>query len=272
MCPRPIPEGIRLRLRCSLRPEDRDHGQAATGSRVIEKYLMKLRARDPVSAIEEAAIRESIADVVHYPADHTFIRAGQKLTYSTLLVEGLMCRYKDLSDGQRQITEIHVPGDFADLHSFTLKHLDHNVMTLTPCTIARSPHDRIQKLCEEFPRLARIFWFSTNLDACIHREWEVSLGRRNALERTAHLLCELHVRLGLVGLADDTGYALPLTQAELAECLGLTSVHVNRVLRELREAGLVEFRGGRVVLGNIAGLRRVAEFDPAFLYLGMREG
>ncbi|WP_066793954.1 Crp/Fnr family transcriptional regulator [Sphingomonas soli] len=238
---------------------------------MIGKYLMKLRARDPISAEEEAAIRESIADTVRYPADHCFIRAGQRLNHSTLLLDGLMCRYKDMSDGQRQITEIHVPGDFADLHSFTLKHLDHNIMTLTPCTIARAPHERIRKLCEDFPRVARILWFSTNLDACIHREWEVSLGRRNALERTAHLLCELHVRLGLVGLADDTGYALALTQAELAECLGLTSVHVNRVLRELREAGLVEFRNGRVVLLNLAGLRRVAEFDPAFLYLGMRE-
>ncbi|RYY22598.1 MAG: Crp/Fnr family transcriptional regulator [Sphingomonadales bacterium] len=238
---------------------------------MIEKYLMKLRARDSIDAIEEAAIRDSITDVVHYPAGTTFIRAGEPLHYSTLIIRGLICRYKDMSDGQRQITALHVPGDFADLHSFTLKHLDHNVMTLSPCTIAKSPHDRIQKICEEFPRLARLFWFSTNLDACIHREWEVSLGRRNATERTAHLLCELHVRLAMVGLTDGDSYELPITQTELAECVGLTSVHVNRVLRDLREAGLVEFRGGRVTIQNLAGLRRAAEFDPDYLYLGLRE-
>ncbi|MES2989507.1 MAG: Crp/Fnr family transcriptional regulator [Pseudomonadota bacterium] len=238
---------------------------------MIEKYLMKLRARDSIDEIEEAAIRQSITEVVRYPKDCTFIRAGEKLHHSCLVVEGLICRYKDLSDGQRQITALHPPGDFADLHSFTLKHLDHNVMALTPCTIAKSPHDRIQAMCEEFPRLARLFWFSTNLDACIHREWEVSLGRRNASKRTAHLLCELHVRLSLVGLTNESSYALPITQTELAECLGLTSVHVNRVLRDLREAGLVEFRGGVVTIQNFEGLKRAAEFDPAYLYLGFRE-
>ena len=238
---------------------------------MIEKYLMKLRARDPISAEEEAAIRDSISDVVRIPADRTFIRVGQELDHSTLLLDGLMCRYKDLSGGQRQITEIHVPGDFADLHSFTLKHLDHNIMTLTPCTIAKSPHARIQKLCEDFPRLARIMWFSTNLDACIHREWELSLGRRTAIERTAHLFCELYLRLGIVGLTAGNTFDLPLIQAELAECLGLTSVHVNRVLRELREQGLVEFRSGRVTIADLEGLKRVAEFDPAYLYLEKRE-
>ncbi len=238
---------------------------------MIEKYLMKLRARDSISAEEEAAIRESITEVVEYPAGCTFIRPGQRLEKSTLVLKGLMCRYKDLSDGQRQITAIHVPGDFADLHSFTLKHLDHSVMALTACTVANSPHDRIQKLCEDYPRLARLFWFSTNLDACIHREWEVSLGRRSALERTAHLLCELHVRMGLVGLTEQFVYGLPITQTELAECLGLTSVHVNRILRELREAKLVEFRGGRVTIHDLSALERVAEFDPAYLYLGFRD-
>lgn len=236
----------------------------------VEKYLLKLRARDSIDAAEEEAIRWSITELVEYPADHVLVRAGEQLHFSTLVVAGLICRYKDLSNGQRQITAIHVPGDFADLHGFTLKHLDHNVMALSPCTIAKSPHDRIQKVCEDFPRLARLFWFSTNLDACIHREWEVSLGRRTALERTAHLLCELHVRLGMIGLAHSNIYALPLTQTELAECLGLTSVHVNRVLRELREAGLVEFRSGQVTINNFEGLKRAAEFDPAYLYLGLR--
>lgn len=237
---------------------------------MIEKYLLKLRARDSIDAEEEAALRASISDVIRQPAHHIVVRAGEPVHHSLLLLDGLLCRYKDLSNGQRQITAVHVPGDFADLHSFTLKYLDHHVMTLTPCTMARSPHARIQDLIERFPRLATLMWFSTNLDACIHREWEVSLGRRSAIQRAAHLLCELKARLELVGLGDATGYALPITQADLAECLGLTSVHVNRVLRELRERGLADFRGGRVTIHNLAGLEQIGEFDPDYLYLGVR--
>lgn len=238
---------------------------------MITKHLMKLRLRDEISAEEEAAIRSCISEVVEYPADQTIVRRGVELTFSTLVLDGFICRYKDLSDGQRQITHIHVPGDFADLHGFTLKHLDHSVMTLTPCRIAKAPHDRLLKITESHPHLTRVFWFSTNLDAAIHREWEVSLGRRRALERTAHLFCELQVRLQIVGLADETGYAFPLTQVELAECLGLTSVHVNRVLRELRERGMIDFRGGQVAILDFQALKTLAEFDPAYLYLELRE-
>jgi CRP-like cAMP-binding protein len=237
---------------------------------MIDRHLMKLRARDEISAEEEQALRDALGQVLHYPADHTFITPGQELTCSTLLLEGVLCRYKDLSDGERQITELHVAGDFADLHSFTLKHLDHNVMTLTPARIVQVPHEKLKGITEQYPHLARVLWFLTNLDAAIHREWEVSLGRRNALQRTAHLFCELQVRLGIVGLASESEFDLPLTQLEVAECLGLTSVHVNRVLKELRERKFVEFRSGRVTIADLAGLRRIAEFDPAFLYLDKR--
>jgi len=181
-----------------------------------------------------------------------------------------MCRYKDLAGGQRQIAELHVAGDFADLHSFTLKRLDHNVLTLTPCRIAVVPHERIAEITERLPHLTRVLWFATNLDAAIHREWELSLGRRSALARVAHLFCELQVRLGIVGLADETGYDLRLTQTDIAECLGLTSVHVNRTLKELRESGLVEFRNWRVRILDRKELERVAEFAPDYLYLERR--
>jgi CRP-like cAMP-binding protein len=237
---------------------------------LIERHLAKLRARDEIAAEEEAAIRASVSEVRDLPADLTFVRAGVELSHSTILLDGLMARYKDLSEGQRQITELHVGGDFADLHSFSLKRLDHHVMTLTPCRVAFVPHENLKTITERFPHLTRVYWFATNLDAAIHREWALSLGRRSAIARVAHLFCELHVRLGLVGLAEGPEYDLSLTQSELAECLGLTSVHINRTLKELREAGLVEFRGNRVNIGDLAALRRVAEFDPAYLYLEKR--
>jgi CRP-like cAMP-binding protein len=237
---------------------------------VIEAHLLRLRARDDISAEEEQAIRDAVLETKVIAADRTFIHAEQELSTSTLLIEGLMCRYKDLRNGQRQISELHVAGDFVDLHSFTLKKLDHNIMALTPCRIAVVPHDRLRKITEQFPHLTRVYWFSTNLDAAIHREWQLSLGRRPAVARLAHLFCELFVRLSIVKLTNGDSYALPLTQTDLAECLGLTSVHVNRTLRELRELGLVEFRSNRVNITDFEGLKRIAEFNPSYLYLEPR--
>jgi CRP-like cAMP-binding protein len=237
---------------------------------MIERHIAKVRARDEISQEEEEAIRGAISEYRDYPADQTFIRAGEELTHSTLLLDGLICRYKDLSEGQRQITELHVPGDFADLHSFTLKHLDHNLMTLTPCRVAFVPHKNLKAITENFPHLTRVYWFGTNVDAAIHREWVLSLGRRTAIARMAHLFCELQARLALVGLSDGSSYALSLTQEELAECLGITPVHANRILQELRGEGLLEFRAGRVTLHDMERLKTVAEFDPSYLYLERR--
>lgn len=236
-------------------------------NRLIDRHLLKLRARDAVTPEEEQAIRDSVAEVRSVPADEIVVRAGVVLTFSVLLLEGLMCRYKDLSDGQRQITELHVPGDFADLHSFTLKRLDHNIMTITPCRIAIVPHEALERITEQFPHLTRLLWFTTNLDAAIHREWEVSLGRRSALSRIAALFCEMKLRLEVAGMTEGMTYDLPLTQTDLAECVGLTPIHVNRTLKELRERGLVQFRGGCVTINDWQGLADVGEFDPAYLYL-----
>jgi CRP-like cAMP-binding protein len=166
--------------------------------------------------------------------------------------------------------ELHVPGDFVDLHSFLLKRLEHNVMTLVPSRIAIVPHERLVAISERYPHLARLLWLTTLIDAAIHREWLVSLGRRSALARIAHFFCEMHARLGVVGLADATGFQLKITQTDLAECLGLTSVHVNRTLRELREKGLATFRDARVEILDRAGIMRTADFNPDYLQIEKR--
>jgi CRP-like cAMP-binding protein len=140
-------------------------------------------------------------------------------------------------------------------------------MSLTPCRVALVPHDNLRRISERHPHLTRLYWFSTNLDAAIHREWEFSLGRRTARAKLAALLCELLLRLQIVGLADETSYDLALTQTDLGDCTGLTSVHVNRTLKDLRESGLVTFQNGRVDITDLPGLRRVGEFDPTYLYL-----
>lgn len=238
---------------------------------MLEKHLMKLRARDQVSAEEEQAIRGLVANVIEHPADRTIVHAGQELRESLLLLNGWLARAKDLPTGQRQLTEIHVPGDFADLHGFSLKRLDHDVVTITRCRIAVVPHERLREMTERYPHLTRIYWFATNLDAAIHREWAVSLARRPALSRMAHLFCELLVRLEIVDLTAANAYDFPLTQVELAEALGLTAVHVNRTLQELRRGGWVELQGGRLTILNLPALKEVAAFDDSYLFLEKRQ-
>lgn len=237
---------------------------------MIERHLMKLRVRDEIAPAEEAAIRSAVRETLQVKAKDRLIRAGEDLNYSSLLLDGLACRYKDMRSGERQVTELHVAGDFLDLHSFTLKRLDHDVLTLTPCTIAIVPHEALREITTDLPHLTRVYWFGTNLDAAIHREWEVSLGRRTAPARIAHLFCELYVRLDIVGLAEDLSYRLDLTQTDLAECLGLTPVHVNRMLKQLREQGLVTFRNGMVDIHDWDGLQQAGEFSPDYLYLERR--
>src|SRR4051794_32148388 len=121
---------------------------------MIEKHLMKVRARDELSADEEQAVREAVLEVKNQPADKILIRAGDVVHHSTILLDGIACRYKDLLGGQRQITELHVAGDFMDLHSFTLKRLDHDVTTLTACKIAIVPHENLRRITEQHAHLA----------------------------------------------------------------------------------------------------------------------
>jgi CRP-like cAMP-binding protein len=240
---------------------------------MIDIHLRKLRKRDEISAAEEAAIRDAVADIRQVPADKTLIRSGQELNVSTLLLEGWMARAKDLSSGQRQITELHVAGDFVDLHSFSLKRLEHDILTLTSCTVAIIPHEALKAITEKHPHLTRVYWFLTNLDAAIHRERMLSLGARSAIGRIAHLFCELYARLEIVGLTQGRSYELPLTQMELSECHGLTSVHVNRTLQELRRRGVIQLEGGRLEILDLEQLQSIAEFEPAYLYLDrMRRG
>jgi CRP-like cAMP-binding protein len=238
--------------------------------RALEALLMKMRARDVVGEAEEETLRDAIGRIGEVAPGQPLVRAHTTLSESILLFEGLACRYKDLAGGERQIMEMHVPGDFVDLHGFLLKQLDHTVGALTPVRYAAVPHDALRRITETQPHLVRILWFSTLIDAAIHREQIVSVGRRTALSRIAHLLCELYVRLRIVGLADENGYALPLTQADVADATGLTSVHVNRMLRKLRNDELLTFRNGRVTIHDWDGLQRVAEFDPTYLHLERR--
>ena len=224
------------------------------------------RARDALSEEERQVIEDAVSTVRQVPARMPVMRRGDLVSTSAMLIEGFMCRYLDDREGYRQLVSMHVPGDFVDLHGFPMKRLDHDIATLGPCTVAYFEHARLAEIIAEHPRLTRWLWFSTLLDAAIHREWIFRMGRLGADGRVAHFFCELNARLEMVDLAKDGRFALPATQADVAEACGITGVHVNRVLRLMRERGLLLFRGGEVQMLNVPGLTALAEFDPAYLY------
>lgn len=234
---------------------------------MIEKLLVKLRLYDVLGQAEEDALRQTIGRVARFNRGDVIVHSRTELTQATILLSGFVYRFRDLSDGRRQAMELSVPGDFIDLHSVLMKRIDHEIGCLSPVKVVFVPHERLEALAVEFPHLARLLWLHTLIDAAIHREWIVSLGARSSVERMAHLFCEAAARLEPVGLGDLAGYPFPLTQADMAELLGLSLVHVNRTLRELRERDLVSFKDHKVQIRDWDGLVALAQFDP--FYLGM---
>jgi CRP-like cAMP-binding protein len=228
----------------------------------------KLQLRDPGLALEEReAIEDAVSHYVEVPPDTDMVRAHDLTDECKLIIEGWACRYGSLPDGRRQIMALHMGGDFVDLQSFPLKRMDHSVGTLTRCRIAVFHHSTLTDITRRYPHLTRMLWLTTLLDATILRQWLLSVGRRWAVERLAHLICELLVRLQTVGLTDGRTFTLPLTQIELADVLGVSPVHAHRVVNDLRERGLIRWRGQRVDVLDRPGLEALAQFDPTYLAL-----
>lgn len=234
---------------------------------ILRPFLQKVTLRDRLRPDEVAAIMGAAAEVVEIKAGEDLVVVGQRPTTSMLVARGFTCRYRILPEGTRQLMALHIPGDFVDLHSFLLKEMDHSVGALTSCLVVVFPHDRLRRLTEEHPHLARLLWLLTLLDSAIHREWLVGMGRRSALQRTAHLICETYTRLHVIDLARDNSFDLPITQSALADAVGISTVHINRVLQELRQDALITWDGGLMKIGDWDRLASLAEFDPRYLHL-----
>ena len=200
-------------------------------------------------------------------AREDLIREGDDPRDVQLILEGFACRYKLLPDGGRQITAFLIPGDFCDLHVFILKAMDHSIATMSPCRVVAIPREKILELTER-PAIARALWWAALVDEAILREWLVNLGARPADQRIAHLLCELLVRLRTVGLVNGDSYELPITQHDLADTMGLTNVHVNRVLQRLRSEGAITLKSKRLVIEDVERLMAFCGFDGSYLHLG----
>jgi CRP-like cAMP-binding protein len=229
--------------------------------------LRKLGRYARLSAAERQAITSLLRRETVFPADTDLVRQGQMLTKAAIIREGWAIRYRTLRDGRRQIMNFLLPGDMFDLCAFLLTASDHSIATLTPCKVSFVPVSSVTDLFRRWPRVGAALWKSALQEEAMLRERILSLGRRSARERAAHLLYELWVRLGIVGLRNGGDFDLPLTQVDLADALGLTSVHVSRTLRYLRQQGLIALSNRHVTILRPREEGRYGEFGRDHLHL-----
>ena len=233
----------------------------------IERVLRRLETRGHLDGGDRAAVL-ALPFVYRTLEPATYIvREGEPPEMCALLLTGFAYRHKVTGEGQRQIMSVHMPGEFLDLQNSLLGVADHNVQALTRCEIAAVPVPALRRLAEEHPRVGRAMWMETLIDASIFREWIVNVGRRDSITRISHLLCELALRLEVVGLGRRHHYEIPMTQEQLADCTGLTPVHVNRVLKELGRLGLIEREKRSVSIVDWDRLQDVGDFNTRYLHL-----
>ncbi|ALG59439.1 MULTISPECIES: Crp/Fnr family transcriptional regulator [Citromicrobium] len=223
------------------------------------------RLRDKLGHDDQAYIESLISETREAESGEVLISRGTIANSSTILISGYVFRTIE-SGNRRFIVGIHVPGDFIDLHAFALKRLDHNIVASGPVTLGIAPHQRLRTALEEKPRIARALWFATLLDAAIHRKWIQMLEQLDAPRRIAHIYCELHRRLELIGQANNRSLRTPFTQIDLADMCGVSAIHANRAVGKLRELELAEIRRGDLYTSNWDALREYAQFDGAYLY------
>src|SRR5215203_4086935 len=234
----------------------------------LHPLIRKLESIAPVSDDERRAITALPITVRELKADADIVQDQDRPSQCCAILEGFACRYKLLPGGRRQIMSFHIPGDIPDLQSLHLEIMDHSLATVVASKVAFIPHEALRSFFRAHPRIADVFWRDTLIDAAVFREWVVNVGRRDAYARIAHVLCEVYVRLRAVALVNGQSFEMPITQAELADATGLSTVHVNRTLQELRANGLITMKGGRVVIiEDWPGLQTAGEFDVTYLHL-----
>ncbi|WP_376703380.1 Crp/Fnr family transcriptional regulator [Mesorhizobium sp. ISC25] len=228
--------------------------------------IRKIRTIADISDDDAAILRGMSTQEKDVAANQDIISEGDSPANSFVVLDGLICSSKYTGQGRRQITSFFVAGDIPDLHGLHLSVMDCSFSSLTPSRLGFIRHSVLRPICEQHPRIATAFWRSTLIDASIYREWVTNVGRREAYARTAHILCELIVRLRSVGRIEDHVADLPITQAALGDALGLSTVHVNRTLQELRGDGLIATSGTRLRALDWPRLVRAGDFDPTYLH------
>jgi CRP-like cAMP-binding protein len=228
---------------------------------------LKLQAFTRLSPDDVAALQRLSRNVRTIEARRDLVREGEAPVQVHLILKGWACRYKSLPDGKRQIVSLLIPGDLCDLNTYVLREMDHSIGAITPLRVSVISREEMEALTGEHPRLAQALVWDDLVDQATEREWLLNLGQRSAYARIAHLVLELFLRLETVGLTDGRSCDFPLTQNDLADATGLTAVHVNRMLQELRSDGLLELERKRLFIPDVEALKSAAMFNPNYLHL-----
>ena len=234
---------------------------------MVQALALRLDAFTRLSPDDRAAIARLSKTARVIPPRRDLIREGEVPKFVHLMTEGWACRYKTLPDGRRQIVAFFVPGDFCDLNVYILKEMDHSIGSITRLSVADISRDDMDELTTKYPRITQALWWEALVNSAIQREWTLNVGQRTAYERIGHLLVELYLRLRTVGLTQNGHCDFPLTQNDIADATGLTSVHVNRTLQELRRDGLIELERKQLNIPDLQKLKDASMFNANYLHL-----
>lgn len=229
-----------------------------------------IRRLRTISAIDEQdieTIRALPIDLKTYAPGQDIVRDGARPTACCLLAEGFCIRSKTTFEGRRQILSIHIPGEIPDLQSLYLHVLDHDLVSLTECRLGFIPHAALKVVVRQRPNVAEVLWRDTLIDAAMFREWIVNVGQRPAASRLAHIVMELRARLKVIGRDHGNRIEMPMTQEQIGEAMGITSIHANRIIKQLREDGVLEFHRGHVTVLDENKLEELAQFEDCYLHL-----
>jgi CRP-like cAMP-binding protein len=236
----------------------------------LQRFLDRLTCRSVLSDEEQQAVLNLPGRIEHVQSNRDFVALGTTVDHACLIVAGLVGRFGQTSDGRRQITAIHIPGDMADLHSVVQPAPTSALQALSNATIIRVPHVAIRGATVSYPALAEALWRDSMVDAAILAQWVVNVGRRDAQTRMAHLLCEMAIRMQAAPAEGEVTFPFAVTQAQLADATGLTSVHVNRTLQAMRRTGLAEVSKHSVCIPDWEALTAAGEFEAGYLQADLK--
>lgn len=239
----------------------------STESSALQLFVRRLAWRSVLTADEQAAILSLNGKIVEVKSHRDFVRLGEYVDHSCLVVGGVVGRFGQNSDGERQITCIHVPGDMADLPSVVSPKSGWGLTALTPATVLRLAHTDLRRIAAQHAGIAEAFWRDCVADGSMFSEWVVNVGRRDAITRIAHIFCEMAIRCERAGLGDRHSFPMAITQSDLADATGLTPVHVNRTLKELRNRAIVTTKAGQIVVHDWKAMVAVGDFDEGYMLI-----
>jgi CRP-like cAMP-binding protein len=251
-----------------MAPHHTEHGMIGASGRSGNPLVAKLSRFAPLSDEEIGVLEGLCANQERFGAGVNLADEGDPARPGFVVTRGLACRCRLLADGRRQILGFLIPGDFYDLHGFLLRSMDHSIITIAATRLATVARDKVIEIAARYPRIGAALWWSAMQETAMLRERVVTLGRRNARGRVAYLLCELVWRQRAVGISEDHAIRLPLTQLDIADTLGLTAVHVNRVLQAFRREGLITLVQRRLQLHDVAALQNLAGLTQDYLHVG----